>query len=138
VLYNYKLIRFSSHSSITVPEIRTTGGTIPIVTHRATHAEFLRHNMYEVVSLNAIMTLNRNVFIEKRHSARVSYSLSTICFIAIEVLHSQRNKVTYHYTTSYNRNLYIAMYACAELFCVLTNVSNKFVFRLFPLKGGRL
>jgi len=31
---------------------------------------------------------------------------------------------------------YIAMYACAELFCVLTNVSNKFVFRRFPLKGG--
>ena len=28
------------------------------------------------------------------------------------------------------------MYACAELFCVLTNVSNKFVFRRFPLKGG--
>ena len=28
------------------------------------------------------------------------------------------------------------MYACAELFCVLTNVSNKFVFRRFPLRGG--
>jgi len=28
------------------------------------------------------------------------------------------------------------MYACAELFCVLTNVSNKFVFRRFPLMGG--
>ena len=28
------------------------------------------------------------------------------------------------------------MYAYAELFCVLTNVSNKFVFRRFPLKGG--
>jgi len=28
------------------------------------------------------------------------------------------------------------MYECAELFCVLTNVSNKFVFRRFPLRGG--
>jgi len=28
------------------------------------------------------------------------------------------------------------MYACAELFCVLTNVKNKFVFRRFPLRGG--
>ena len=28
------------------------------------------------------------------------------------------------------------MYACAELFCVLTNVSNKFVFGRFPLRGG--
>ena len=28
------------------------------------------------------------------------------------------------------------MYACAELFCVLTNVVNKFVFRRFPLRGG--
>jgi len=28
------------------------------------------------------------------------------------------------------------MYACSELFCVLTNVSNKFVFRGFPLRGG--
>ena len=28
------------------------------------------------------------------------------------------------------------MYACAGLFCVLTNVSNKFVFRRFPLMGG--
>jgi len=27
------------------------------------------------------------------------------------------------------------MYACTELFCVLTNVSNKFVFRRFPLRG---
>ena len=40
----------------TVPEIRTTGGTAPIVTHCATRAEFLRHSMYEVDSLNAIMT----------------------------------------------------------------------------------
>jgi len=28
------------------------------------------------------------------------------------------------------------MYVCAELFYVLTNVSNKFVFRQLPLKGG--
>jgi len=28
------------------------------------------------------------------------------------------------------------MYACAELFCVLTNVSNKFVFGRFPLRGA--
>ena len=28
------------------------------------------------------------------------------------------------------------MYACAELFCVSTNVSNKFVFRRFPSRGG--
>ena len=42
--------------TITVPEIRTTGGTTPIVTHCATRAEFLRHSMYEAVSLNAIMT----------------------------------------------------------------------------------
>jgi len=28
------------------------------------------------------------------------------------------------------------MYACAELFCALTNVSNKFVFRRFPLRWG--
>jgi len=28
------------------------------------------------------------------------------------------------------------MYVCAELFCVLTNVSNKFVFRRFPLRGA--
>jgi len=27
------------------------------------------------------------------------------------------------------------MYACAELFCVLTKVSNKFVFGRFPLRG---
>jgi len=44
--------------------------------------------------------------------------------------------VTDHYTTTHNQNLYIAMYACAELFCVLTNVSSKFVFRRFPLRGG--
>ena len=42
--------------AITVPEIRTTGRTTPIVTHFATRAEFLRHIMYEAVSLNAIMT----------------------------------------------------------------------------------
>ena len=42
--------------TITVPEIRTTGGTTAIVTHCATRAEFLRHSMYEAVSLNAIMT----------------------------------------------------------------------------------
>ena len=41
--------------TITVPEIRTTGGTAPIVTHCATHAGFVRHSMYEAVSLNAIM-----------------------------------------------------------------------------------
>ena len=41
--------------TITVPEIRTTGGTTPIVTHCATSAEFVRHRMYEAVSLNAIM-----------------------------------------------------------------------------------
>jgi len=28
------------------------------------------------------------------------------------------------------------MYACAELFCVLTNFSNKFVFKRFPLRGA--
>jgi len=43
--------------------------------------------------------------------------------------------VTDHYTASYNRNLYIAMYACAEMFCVLTNVGNKFVFRQLLLRG---
>jgi len=42
--------------TITVPEIRTTGGTTAIVTHCATRAEFLRHSMYEAVSLHAIMT----------------------------------------------------------------------------------
>jgi len=42
--------------TITVPEIRTTGGTTPIVTYCATRAEFLRHSMYETVYLNAIMT----------------------------------------------------------------------------------
>ena len=42
--------------AITVPEIRTTGRTTPIVTHCATRAEFVRHGMYEAVSLNAIMT----------------------------------------------------------------------------------
>jgi len=41
--------------TITVPEIRTTGGTTLIVMHYATRAEFLRHSMYEAVSLNAIM-----------------------------------------------------------------------------------
>ena len=30
----------------------------------------------------------------------------------------------------------MAMYACAELFCASTNVSNKFVFRRYPLRGG--
>jgi len=30
------------------------------------------------------------------------------------------------------------MYACAELFCVLTKVRNKFVFRRFLLRGGAL
>jgi len=30
------------------------------------------------------------------------------------------------------------MYAYGELFCVLTNVSNKFVFRRFPLRRGAL
>jgi len=30
------------------------------------------------------------------------------------------------------------MYACAELFCVLTKVRNKFVFRRFLLRGGGL
>ena len=34
----------------------TAGGTTPIATHCATRAEFLRHSMYEAVSLNAIMT----------------------------------------------------------------------------------
>jgi len=43
--------------TITVPEIRTTGGTIPIVTHCTTRAEFPRRSMDEVVYLNAIMTL---------------------------------------------------------------------------------
>jgi len=33
-----------------------TLGTTLIVTHCATRAEFLRHSMYEAVSLNAIMT----------------------------------------------------------------------------------
>jgi len=42
--------------TITVPDIRTTGGTTPIVTLCATRAELLRHSMYEAVSLNAIMT----------------------------------------------------------------------------------
>jgi len=28
--------------------------------------------------------MNRNVFIEKQHSARVSYSLSTICFLQLK------------------------------------------------------
>ena len=42
--------------TITVPEIRTAGGTTPNVTHCATRAEFLRHSMNEAVSLNAIMT----------------------------------------------------------------------------------
>ena len=28
------------------------------------------------------------------------------------------------------------MYACAELFCVLTNARNKYVFRRFPLRGA--
>jgi len=37
-----------------VPEIRSTGGKTPIVTHCATRAEFVRHSMHEVVSLNAI------------------------------------------------------------------------------------
>ena len=64
--------------TITVPEIRTTGGTTPIVTHCATRAEFLRHSMYEAVSLNAIVTH------ESRHSARVSYSLSTICLLQLK------------------------------------------------------
>ena len=64
--------------------------------------------------------MNRNIFIEKRHSARVSYSLSTICVLQLK--HDTRN-VTDHYTTSYNRNLYIAMYARAELFCVSANVT---------------
>ena len=41
---------------ITVPEIRTTGGTTPIVTHCATRAEFVCHSMYEAVSVNAIVT----------------------------------------------------------------------------------
>jgi len=35
---------------------RPAGGTTPIVTHCATRAEFLRHSVYEAVSLNAIMT----------------------------------------------------------------------------------
>jgi len=42
--------------TITVPEIRTKGGTTPIVTHCATRSKFLSHSMYEAVSLNAIMT----------------------------------------------------------------------------------
>ena len=42
--------------TFTVPEIRNTGGTTPIVTHCATRAEFLRHRMHEAVSFNAIMT----------------------------------------------------------------------------------
>jgi len=40
----------------TVPEIRTTGGTTPIVTHCATREVFLRHGVYEALSLNALMT----------------------------------------------------------------------------------
>jgi len=63
--------------TITAPEIRTTGGTTPIVTHCATRAEFLRHSMYELKRFLSmpLWLMNRNVFIEKRHSARVSYSL---------------------------------------------------------------
>ena len=68
----------------TVPEIRTTGGTTPIVTHCATRAEFLRHSMYEAVSVNAIRLMNRKVFMEKRDSARVFYSLSTICLLQLK------------------------------------------------------
>jgi len=67
------------------------------------------------------LLMNRNVFIEKRHSARVSYSLSTICLLQLKCL---LQLISLHH--SYNRNLYIAMlYACAELFRVLTNVNNK-------------
>ena len=38
--------------TITVPEIRTTGGKTPIVTHCATRAEFLHHSMYEAAALD--------------------------------------------------------------------------------------
>jgi len=76
--------------------------------------------------------MNRNVFIEKRDSTTVSYSLSTICLLQLKC--NTRN-VTDYYTTSYNRNLCIAMYARTELFWVLTNVSKKIVFWQFPSRG---
>jgi len=65
--------------NITVPEIRTTGETTPIVTYCATRAEFLRHSLYEAVSLNAIMTHESQHLY--RHSARVSYSVSVVACI---------------------------------------------------------
>jgi len=84
-LYNYKLIHFPrTLLTITVPEIQTTGGTTPIITHCATRAEFLHHSTYEAVSLMPLWLMNRNVFIKERHSARVSYSLSTICLLQLK------------------------------------------------------
>ena len=70
--------------TITEPEIRTTGGTTPIVTHCTTRAEFyVIACMKRFVSM-PLWLMNRNVFIEKRHSARVSYSFSTICLLQLK------------------------------------------------------
>jgi len=50
---------------------------------------------------------------------------------SISISQGNSNEVTNIIFTSLY--LCIAIYACAELFCVLTYVSNKFVFRRFPL-----
>jgi len=68
--------------TITVPEIRTTRGTTPIV---AQHVQ----SFYVIACMKRFLSMplwlmNRNVFVEKRHSARVSYSLSTICLLQLK------------------------------------------------------
>ena len=133
-LYNYKLIHFSSHSS------DYHGTRSSNYRRNNSNRNSLRNTccFYVIACMKRFLSMplllmNRNGFIEKRHSARVSCSLSTICSLQLKC---NTHNVTDHYTTSCNRNLYIAMYACAELYCVWTNVSNKFVFRRFPLRGG--
>jgi len=70
--------------TITVPEIRTAGGTTP-VERIAQHVQ----SFYVIACMKRFLSMplwlmNRNFFSEKRHSARVSYSLSTICLLQLK------------------------------------------------------
>jgi len=66
--------------------------------------------MYEAVSLNTIMTLESQRLYRKATFSEGFLSLSTICLLQLKC---NTPNVTDHYTTSYNRNLYIGpSYVC--------------------------
>jgi len=99
-LYNYKLIHFSSHSS------DYHGTRSSNYRRNNSNRNSLRNTccFYVIACMKRFLSMplwlmNRNGFIEKRHSARVSCSLSTICSLQLKC---NTHNVTDHYTTSYN------------------------------------